>query len=538
MMEGIEERIEQFEAASKAHLNVLEKVKEELQKEGVYEEISDDFSYFAGNIQRMIEAARQSLERQKNAETLLLAAGQIEKLVKKSPNLVKIFQATSYNAKKSRTLRSWYARKWRHIKKVYNDIVKKLDEEYNQVQANEQDRALSGLSNIRKKDTIRDSFNVDKHNIHLIVKSDISFIYDKIGVEKISNYIDEKAESFMKEDNKKYLQQLKNCTPSQKKTVLLIYIRETVKYILNKHPDLIRTDVNLHVEITKDKNMYEASKSNFSNAWIQIQLNPDMIHHILLNNQYFPEDTRSYEVLIHELTHAFDWHLQEDKDNVETAEAIFGESFDQKQLLYTDILSGIRSEVVPKFAQAFRKDKPRYMPLTNIRNLSKNLRLYPKIVNRLQQDIGSFDPSKDSPREKSHNIYTEKSNILHKYARFITEIISIREFHDAKIFISQSESVKDYFRDKDKAFQKAKNDGVITLINTSNMQNHIYATMNENYEIYLKIPEDGEKKVKDIVNKLSLMNTYEFLRYYLHCCREIGFKEELMNEETIFPTNL
>lgn len=450
----------------------------------------------------------------------------LEKLAKKSEKEDLFFvlrgriQNSNLSPKKSQEIIQYYDDKVMPIRKVY-------DKSYNK---------LKSLSDLKEEDrtvNLSDSFKVGNRKISVKIVNNADFESDYSTVSsEVERLGDQILETNPPQDIQKRITSLQVGSGTQVKTFVLRKLKKTVKKILEAHPDLLRssnTTVTVILENELRGGGYDHTRSNFSNIVIHVTLKSSMLESTLRSKRdYFTSEEAVWETILHEITHARDWQKNVKRDEVQEAISIFGEEFTKKDMLTVFILNYTREEGVAHLSQHMR---PRLESKKEVIDVTEFFEGYEQALDAVKGTIKRYrSSSQELPRSVANALYG--TGALHSYGCFLSFLILLNDTKNTSTAMITSDVEK--LREEIRNFENStsfENGEVVTV-------NKIHLLLDKVQESYINlvlIPKEGfRRRCHQVMNKISLMDSEDFLKSSIRAQKELRFNKSILDKKTVF----
>lgn len=219
-------------------------------------------------------------------------------------------------------------------------------------------RIFSISKNIKKVTNLK----VANINITLQTISRFDLDSDEINNTSIRNYIFIMAAELLREVKLSgatfnFLIYLDRVSSYDLKEGLTRIIHNTILKALNNNPKIIRASSKLDINVTLLNSeqrhrlrLYSKEKSSKERFSFYFFVTPELIQAFLLGHESFDENQLVYEVVVHELTHSYDYNLSNSSNMVNYAIDLLKEDCVGKTIPVAILLDRIRMEGFAMFA--------------------------------------------------------------------------------------------------------------------------------------------------------------------------------------------
>lgn len=425
---------------------------------------------------------------------------------------------------------------WINRTVMYNKIIRAAGEIITQKIYNRSNEDfVEAFGCDRKK--IESDITVGKNRVHLKIMSKINLNYHLTVLKK-------ECQNIIKAQNKEYnlnyiealSKALSKAKPKEIEGMLVLKFFNTIKYILQKYSQLIRTsNVKVLVRIYSYEDTGEGvyiGKSNFSYININFGVRYVDLFSLLQKREMFDINSEMYNTIVHEFTHAFDMHSRGTSKKIETAKMLFGDNFTRKEYAEAIIWDSLRSEGLACLSGEVLSnvheiaDGKRVAILVEISSLIWN---FDKGLEGLIEAMQSEDFSKDlHTLHKSHNsLYSQ--GYIHSYGGFLAALILLYEFRQksglyATILVNFPSRVQADFslldgntEDKVSSSILGGSGSFLKFVNEGELN------------LYLAVRPKNFGTLEQTFKKISMMNTKQFLKQVKKAAKFVDYDDDFLH---------
>lgn len=392
------------------------------------------------------------------------------------------------------------------------------------------------------------SFTIEHSKVFVRVRSEFNVETDTVNNERIHDLIIQICNKWLSEDDtsdtlQNWLIQIKKKKPKDIENDIIELMLNSIEYALSENPKLLRSSrVNIYSKILNSQNLknaygdYNVDKSDSSNIFLRLLIEEGIIYAYLNHLSHLDKRHKQYETIIREMTHSYDYRLNNDQSVSEYASELIGDVPRSEIISLLNILCTLREEGLARInGYLSAKVSSNFWEIFSFDELSYSFE-------NAKSNIFSIISKSGEEKITSKNIADDLNNVAnngtcHNYGMYMLLIIFIyKERDNILFFLTPGQNMRKIFNDNNITIENAED-----FIRSKNWPK----VDNDKISPYLKhgaglsmFSENLPDRLKQIVTLISLMKPADFFKLYIEACKNLNIDPGPLTPESIKHLNV